>query len=203
MQILKKYNKELISEIALQCGDSQFVDFPESLYAQASFRAQREVAKDYNILQKEITFISESETWEDINLVNFVAEAYIKVNGTKYTKRNELDELNDYEYHIRYEDNGWRLNYTGKLIGDEVTIFYTYLGVPSEENDGTPVIPDKYYEEIINKAVIYIAKLGIAQFTETKKQKYQDIYRINQRQKVDSALAKDNSWIHIKPFIYP
>lgn len=203
MQILKAFNKDLISEVALQCGDSQFVDFPETIYAQAAFRAQREVAKDYNILQREITLTTESDTWEDLNLPNFVAEAYVKVNGTKYDKRNELDDVDATQYHIRYNNYQWQLNYTNKVVGDEVNIFYTLTGDVSEEQDGTPIIPDKYYEEVVNKAVIYIAKLGIAQHEGTKLQKYQNVFRINQRQKIDSSLAKDNSWISIKPFIYP
>jgi len=203
MQILKAFNKDLISEVALQCGDSQFVDFPETIYAQAAFRAQREVAKDYNILQREITLTTETDTWEDLNLSNFVAEAYVKVNGTKYDKRNELDDTDATQYHIRFDNYQWQLNYTNKVAGDEVNIFYTLTGDVSEEQDGTPIIPDKYYEEVVNKAVIYIAKLGIAQHEGVKLQKYQNVFRINQRQKIDSSLAKDNSWISIKPFIYP
>jgi len=203
MQILKAFNKDLISEVALQCGDSQFVDFPETIYAQAAFRAQREVAKDYNILQREITLTTETDTWEDLNLPNFVAEAYVKVNGTKYDKRNELDDAEGTQYHIRFDNYQWQLNYIGKVAGDEVIISYTLLGDVSEEQDGTPIIPDKYYEEVVNRSVIYIAKLGIAQYEGAKLQKYQNVYRINQRQKIDSALAKDSSWISIKPFIYP
>ena len=203
MQILKAFNKDLISEVALQCGDSQFVDFPETIYAQAAFRAQREVAKDYNILQREITLTTETDTWEDLNLSNFVAEAYVKVNDTKYDKRNELDDADALQYHIRFDNYQWQLNYTNKVAGDEVNIFYTLTGDVSEEQDGTPIIPDKYYEEVVNKAVIYIAKLGIAQHEGVKLQKYQNVFRINQRQKIDSSLAKDNSWISIKPFIYP
>ena len=88
-------------------------------------------------------------------------------------------------------------------MGDNVEIYYTSIGLTSEEYDGLPVVPDQYQEEVLEGAVLYIAKLGIAKYENEKKAKYQDLYRIYNRRQYDSRLAKDNSWIEVKPFIYP
>ena len=203
MQILKSYNKDLISEIALQCGDSQFNDFNESVYAQSVFRAQRAVAKEYGVLERTVEFTTETETWETIPIKNLRAEFYLSVNDTQYTKRNEIDELETYEYYVRVsEDSDWELNYTDKAVGDEILMKYVSLGETSDEQDGTPILPDKYYEEIINRAVIYIAKLGIAGFSGGKRDKYNLIFKMNIKNS-ESILGKDSSWISVKPLSYP
>lgn len=203
MQIVRNYDKQLVSEIALLCGDSQFQDFSELIYGQASFRSQREVAKSYDILKRKIEFISETETAEELLVKDFKAEYKVIINNTEYSKKTDALEEGRYDLYYSPEAKTYYIEYYNKAIGDNIEIYYTSIGLTSEEYDGLPVVPDQYQEEIIEGAALYIAKLGIAKYENEKKAKYQDLYRIYNRRQYDSRLAKDNSWIEVKPFIYP
>ena len=203
MQIVKNYDKQLVSEIALLCGDSQFQDFSELIYSQASFRSQREVAKSYDILKRKIEFVSETEVAEELLIKDFKAEYKIIVNNAEYSKKTDAIEEEKYDLYYNPEAKAYYIEYYGKAIGDNIEIYYTSIGLTSEEYDGLPVVPDQYQEEVLEGAVLYIAKLGIAKYENEKKAKYQDLYRIYNRRQYDSRLAKDNSWIEVKPFIYP
>lgn len=205
MQIVKGYDKDSISEVALMCGDSLFKDFEENIYAQAIFRAQREIAKTYEILHREIEFIIEEDSVpESVLLGDFKAEYYYSVNGIEYTKNIEIDLSNEEvkEYAIVYNADNKSLytTYSNKLAGDKVNLKYISIGLTPEEYDGIPIIPAKYYEELLDNAVVYVAKLGIAKFGGEKASKYKDVYRIYNHKQFDSRIAKDNSWIQIKPF---
>lgn len=243
MQIVQLYNRDFISEVALQCGDTQYNDFNENIYAQCAFRAQREVAKEYEILEKEVVFTTETSDWEILPLKNFRAEYKVLKNGVQMTKNknwkfdttdmhsqettapvgwltdtvpeNELPvfhpEYTDKThvetvcyYDIKYDEKAqWVINYVDKKADDEITIYYISTGPDASETDGTPIVPDKYYEDMVNRATILICKLGIAKYLGEKKQKYMDIYKINIKPQHDTRLTKDNSWIQIKPFRYP
>lgn len=203
MQIVKNYDKQLVSEIALLCGDSQFQDFSELIYGQASFRSQREVAKSYDILKRKIEFVSETDIAEELLVKDFKAEYKVIINNIEYSKKTDALEEEKYDLYYNPEAKAYYIEYYNKAIGDNIEIYYTSIGLTSEEYDGLPVIPDQYQEEIIEGAALYIAKLGIAKYENEKKAKYQDLYRIYNRRQYDSRLAKDNSWIEVKPFIYP
>ena len=92
MQILKAYNKELISEIAIQCDDISFRDFSRDVYAQAAYRAMRSIAKTYGILDYEIAFQVESfdEDWLVLPAVNIRNEVAVIVDDIEYEKVNEF-----------------------------------------------------------------------------------------------------------------
>ena len=49
---------KLIAEVALRCGDSQFEEFEKTIYERALYRANREVAKHYEILDDQGTVIN-------------------------------------------------------------------------------------------------------------------------------------------------
>ena len=48
--------KQLLSEIALRCGDDEFKDFEKQIYQRAIYRCNRDIAKQYGILQKTLQF---------------------------------------------------------------------------------------------------------------------------------------------------
>jgi hypothetical protein len=206
MRIVQNYDKETIAQIALMCGDSNYTDFTEGIYAQACFRAQRDVAKTYDILKRTIELISNNDLLEEILIRDLKVEYEVKVNGEIFLKKTSFDPDEDtYKYELIYDpvNRLYSIIYTGKKDGDVISISYTSIGLTSEESDGIPVIPEQYEEELLEAATLYMAKLGIAKFIDEKKAKYQDLYRIYNRRQYDSRIAKDNSWIEVKPFRYP
>ena len=51
-QIVNVSNDQAISEVALKCGDPFFKDFPRNIYSQSVYRATREIAKEYGIMDR-------------------------------------------------------------------------------------------------------------------------------------------------------
>jgi hypothetical protein len=229
MQITNTSYKEILGEIALQCGDPFYNDFKINIYMQAKYRSERSLAKQYKILERKWTHTTtelEAEVTTEIVIpqLNFYREVLLIVNGEKYEKvNNELDNtLNltssqvsatttifPLQYYIRYDSTQYVLNYTNKAEGDEVSLFYISAIAGSEDYEETdsegnvvvmPVMPDHFTEEIIRRGVTYIAKLGIATFVGEKKQKYADILKMNAGEEHKASLARDDQWTTVKPY---
>lgn len=203
MQILREYNTPLISEIALKCGDPEFNDFNRNLYSQSVLRSQRTVAAKYDILERRVDIkIAEGDPeWVTIPVKNFKVETKFLVNDIEYKKNTELEKENSYM--VRFSDSQeWSFNYTEKTAGDVVSIRYTSLGETSDELDGTPILPDKYYEELIRGAIVYMAEIGKAKFKGEKKVKYDELYQMYKPEDflLNPNLIKNNSWVEIKPY---
>jgi len=204
MQIVKAYNKEIISEVASMCGDPEYRDYKREFYGQAIYRAMRRIAKDYNLTEYALFLTVEDfevDLWLSLPLSNFRGEIEVRVNDKPYLKTND-DPKNEYEYVIKYSNDSLVLNYYNKVAKDKVYIKYSSLGQKADEFDGTPLIPDRFYEELLNKAIVYLAKIGVAQFTAEKKEKYLTLLKIydTPHDDYDPHLAKNNQWIVIKPF---
>lgn len=220
-QIVNISNKEAISETAIMCGDKFFKDFEKPIYSQAVYRAERSIARDYKVLERKWEHtVTEEEAEADyeieIPFLNFKAENAVIVNDSIYTKVNgELStEDGTTEYYIRYTANQRVFNYSNKEEDDEIVIFYTSLiaGEEDYENEDAegnaniiPVLPNVFYEEVLRRAVLWIAKLGIAQFSGEKKQKYMDLYKLytSEDKGKDMELVRNDAWVQIKPFQYP
>lgn len=97
------------------------------------------------------------------------------------------------------------VNSTIKAFEDVITICYTII--PDLDTDeGDYLIPSKYEEEQIDRAVNYMAKLGITKYpveTTEKGQKYYRIYQMYKSEKrsdIDKNLAKDREFVKITPW---
>jgi len=86
---------------------------------------------------------------------------------------------------------------------DFIFVYYISTGRLANETTGKPVLPVKFYEELLRKSILYIAKLGIASFAGEKKIKYRDIYGIHgaeDRRGSKSELQRNDEWVKVKPF---
>jgi len=209
MIISRRYNEDFVSTLAFRCGDTNFEDFTKSIYGQAVFDAQRKIIKKFNILERYIDYkvtLEEIDSDYDIPLYlnNFKAETRFIVNNIEYNQ-TERDRLESKTYYIRFNDeqSGWFFNYYGKSSEDIIRIYYISYGPISEESDGTPVIPDIYYDELIRRAIIEIAKYGVITFKEGKKEKYMDLLRLYSDDRETAMLEPNTDWVRIKPFQYP
>lgn len=224
-QIINLSNDEIISEIALQCGDPFFKDFPKNIYNQASYRAERGIAKDYDILDRKWIYTNTAGT-SPITIVplNFkTAEKVIITIGDvdyEFTERqfdtviDNIDTTVTY-YSIIYNANKYELHYTNASVNDILTLYYTAhiageedyeLLDPDGEANLIPVLPNKLYEEVIRRAVRYMAKLGVAQFSGQKAEKYTRILQIHTKkgdENQDRSLYEGRPWIQIQRYRFP
>lgn len=97
------------------------------------------------------------------------------------------------------------VNSTIKAFEDVITICYT--AIPDMDNPVSEYdIPTKFEEEQIDRAVNYMAKLGITKYpneTTEKNQKYYRLYQMYKSEKksdIDKNLAKDREFIKITPW---
>lgn len=224
-QIVNVSNNEAISEVALKCGDPFFKDFPRNIYSQAVYRAQRSVAKQYGIMDRIWSYknINGESPIEIIPLnVNGIWKVDKSIEGftVSYKLRKLEDILNSIDtrdnfYHIFYDANKYMLYYTNPDPKDTITVYYT-SSIAGEEDyepfdaDGNPTaipfLPNKYAEEVIRRAVRYIAELGLASFDAEKGEKYQRVYSVHSNDLdrfPERNLEKSRPWILIKPFRYP
>ena len=225
-QIVNISNNELVSEIALKCGDPFFKDFPKNVYGQSAYRAMRIIAKEYNILNRLWSYTTtESNEEFIIEPSNFNGAWRVTVTPSggieqEYMERS-FDEVKDntdstvYFYCIYHSAGTNRLFYTNGNANDTIRIYYTssiagtadYEGVDDDGNVyDIPYLPDKYYDEILRRAVIWICQLGVATFDDRKKQKYIDLLKIYQKREdilPERNLELNRPWITIKPFKFP
>jgi hypothetical protein len=91
----------------------------------------------------------------------------------------------------------------GKNANDNVSILYQ--SIPERDSDESEfVIPSKYEEEQIDRAVIHIAKIGIAKFNEEKLDKYTRIFRLySKNSDFNKEFNETKEPIIIQPFQYP
>lgn len=225
-QIVNISNNETISEVALKCGDPFFKDFPKNIYSQSIYRAERSIAKEFGILDRIWTYTNTAGTSPITILpLNFHGAWKIDIaitggDSVEYVERKLEDVLNssltdDNYFHIFFNANQRNLYYTNPAVDDVITIYYTSLIAGEEdyepydsEGNATevPVLPNKYFEEVVRRAVRYIAQLGVATFEEDKARKYTrilQIYTQRKDQEQEENLEKSRPFILIKPFQYP
>jgi hypothetical protein len=242
-------NSNLLSEIALRCGDPEFKDFEKSIYQRAIYRSNREIAKYYGILHKTLQFtlneMAESIDGDIIlDLPDLKAEYLVSVNGEELVKvANKIEPNFRWVYYLEFKEGTWYFNYTLgtdapisgidisgqditetmsqslferiesgtdtqstlKAMTDQITICYTII--PDLDSElGEYDIPSKFEEEQINKAVNYMAKLGITKYpveTTEKGQKYFrliQLYKSEKRSDYDPRLITDSEFVKIKPW---
>ena len=136
-------------------------------------------------------------------------------------KRKQWEELLDadtsYSYAINYVANKYSLRYSNPSDNDVVKIYYV-SSIAGEEDyefyddqgeiNLIPAIPNKFHEETLRRAAVYMAQLGIATFDREKAARYVRVLELYQQIKdkmPESRLERDRPWITIKTFcsIYP
>lgn len=223
-------NKTLISEIALRVADIQYKDFHYNIYEQSLLRADREIAKKYQILTKYYQESIPAETEVVLSLPNFKAE-YLVTCGEQTLRKvtHKIENLMENCYYLEVLEGQLKFAYkktnlfataeaefnelqdalltlatpTSTVDNNVITILYTII--PDKETYVTNdyVIDNIYDEERILHAVRYICHLGIATFAGDKKQKYADVLRlIATNNDYDKRVIKDNAWITMRPLNY-
>ena len=230
-QIVNISWKEALSETALKCGDPFFRDFSKNIYSQAVFRAERGIAKRYSILDRMITITNTDGVAElAITPLNFNGEWRVEVFRTgednligdfrEYSRTDDVTLGNEtmsiavpkQRYSLKYMANQYLFNYSWPQKNDVINIYYT-SSIANEEDYTTfddqgnpnliPILPNKYYEETVRRAVIYIAELGIAGFQGEKLKRFMNILKRYTRPEDTSperGLEKDRPWIVMKSF---
>lgn len=230
-QIVNVSNDQAISEVALKCGDPFFKDFPKNIYSQAVYRGTREIAKEYGIMDRIWSYTNTTGV-SPFNIVplNFngawrvgiiptgdtVERIYTEVQLDSILDNDQSDtSITNYYYSIIYNANQYMFYYTWPAEDDTINVYYVssvageedYEYTDSEGNDNAiPVLPNKYFEELVRRAVRYMAKLGIATFDDRKAEKYARVLQLHTKradEKQDMTLERSRPWIEIKPFIYP
>jgi hypothetical protein len=222
-QIVNISNDEAISEVSLKCGDIYFKDFPKNIYSQAVYRAERSIAKEFKIMDRVWTYTNASGLSPiEVTPLNFNGAWRITItpaNGPAIEyKEGQYDEVisnvntSVYLYAPIFNANTRTIYYTNPLASDSVEIWYTSSIAGEEDYEETdadgnpnaiPVLPNIYFEEVIRRAVRYMAQLGIATFDQEKGNKYSRVLKIYTKRTDDIdevGLQKDRAYIKIKPF---
>jgi len=225
-QIVNVSNNEAISEVSLKCGDIYFKDFPKNIYSQAVYRAERSIAKDFGVMDRIWSYTNTAGTSPiSITPLNFNGQWRVTITPedgeeTVY-KQVQLEEVIDENdttvnyYAIIFNTNEFVLYYTNPAENDLVQIYYIssiageedYETLDAEGNaQAIPALPNRFFEEVVRRAVRYMAQLGIANFSADKRDKYISILKIYTRaddELKEQHLEKTRPFIKIKPFIYP
>jgi len=229
-QIITVSNDEAIAEVALKCGDPFFKDFPQNIYTQAIYRAERAIAKEYGILDRVWSYTNTAGTSPIIiTRLNFQgAFRVVRTNSDdviEVYQEQQLDIILDnsssttaatnYYYNVMYNANTRYLYYTNPAVSDVIDVYYTSSIAGAEDyetNDADgnanalPVLPNAYFEEIVRRSILYIAKLGIVSHEGEKAKKYQNVLMIYRRpddEQHEKELMRSRPWIQIKPLQYP
>lgn len=134
--------KSLISEVALRCGDPNFKEFDVNTYKRALYRANREIAKNYEIFKKILSFklnemVSNIDDDIRITIPDFKSEYMVRVNN--YTLEKVTDEIQPqyrFAYYLEFKDGELFFNYVlgGTLLQN--TIEVTGLDITTEMSQG-------------------------------------------------------------------
>lgn len=205
---LLKIRPSLISQLALMTDDTEYKDFGKPIYEQAILKANRNIAKKYEIVNRHYSFVARGDGVSDIELTipSYKDEYKVMVNGTEYTKEEQTELRNDEKYYLYNNSRSLLFNYTPRSLGDEINIYYvadiTLSDYDLEET--TPVIPSKYEDEQLEIALIHLVQLATAKFSGGKLEKYQRLrqeYRTNPDE-TDSMLLTTKRWMKFQPFQY-
>jgi len=229
IDLITNIESKLIDLIADRCADSHHRDFHKDEYEESLYRADRKIARKYQILNRMLKFNCkivtppEQENNEDyvsqqkntdveLNIPSLHQESKVLINQMPYVKgkQNALisnaSQNDSYSYYLYYGHNSLLFNYNPRTEDDDIIIFYM-SGATLENFDADtnkPVIPDKFEDERIRLALIEMAHMGIAKYREEKKQKYIDILRLNDKNRsLDPNLVESKASLTIQPYKYP
>lgn len=139
--------KQLLSEIALRCGDSEFKDFEKQIYQRAIYRCNREIAKFYGIFQKTLQFtlsdmVNDAQEEIALNMTDFKSEFLVDVNGIELVKvANRILPEHKGVYYMEFREGTWYFNYT---MGVDTSL----IGVDISGQDITTTMSQSLFERI-------------------------------------------------------
>jgi len=224
IELITNIDSKLIHRIADRCNDQYFKDFNPETYEECLYRADRTVARKYQVLTRMLKLNVKIETPpESTNDADYVAnqknvdvplnipslhqEYKVLVNNYPFTKGKQNALVDDSStYYLYYGHNAWLLNWNPRSEDDDIVIFYM-SGATIETFDADtnrPIIPNKFEDERIRYALIEIANMGIAKYREERKEKYINILKLNNRSSsLDPNLLESKASLTIQPFKYP
>ena len=198
---------KLIGILSVKCNDPGFNDFHEDEYLYSLVYSQRKVARKYSLLNRHYAFFVKGDASVPVvlKLHSFTAEIMVKVNGVEYTRGDNqtLDPDNSIkQYQLYYGTHDYLFNYTGREDGDIIEIDYEADITDDDLDDEsiTPIVPAKYDDEIIKFALLYLSEAGIAKFRDAKREKYEMIYKLNQRKIEGTESGEKQTWPEIKAY---
>lgn len=189
----------ILDEIALKCGDEKYQDFDKTVYLNVLYRVINSLNKKNNILiyqHKKRYAINDKSFPLDIKSVYEIVD--IRIEGKQYILTPLIDNLGEYQYHKQVVNNRYFISVA--LPEGEYEVEVLYSGIVDiediEDRNDIPIIPRKYEEQIIERCVIEIARIGIATHLDQAHQlKYTNILKTYQ----DVNIEKENrGWITIK-----
>lgn len=140
----------------------------------------------------------------------------INADGSYSYSEAQWEEMNEtdisYRYAIRYIGNRYVFKYNPFVAEDVIKIYYVssiageedYEYYDSEGNANLiPVLPNRFYEETVRRATLYIAQLALAKFSGDKAVRYGrvlDLYRQQGDIAPEKGLHRDRPWMKVKAF---
>lgn len=196
--------------VAYRCNDSGYNDLPESAYNEAVLFASRKVAREHSLLNRHYTF--DVKTPDELDLIkpielklhSFSGETMVLVNNVEY-KRSDNLRFNDTEeklYQLYWGVRNYQFNYTTRTANDRVDLFYTAdITVDDyDEESITPIIPQRYDEEMIKFTILYLCEIAIARFSAAKKDKWITIFQFNKGKTEGTESGEVQTWPTLKVF---
>ena len=127
--------------------------------------------------------------WEEMNVTDVGYKYAIKYIGNRYV----------FKYAPYVADDIIKIYYTSSIAGEEDYEYYDSEG----EVNLIPVLPNRFYEETVRRACIYMAQLGIAKYSGEKAVRYArvlDLYRQPEDVAPEKGLHRSRPWIKVKAF---
>jgi hypothetical protein len=211
---LRAYNQNLVSEVALRLDDLFYEDFEEHIYSHAVYRAERDIAVAYGILERQYQRAITAQDVVDgefvIEVDNFQDAISFQIGSVTYTRVNTAPDDEETEFKIYYKQGGHRVQYSAMEEGDSVTVDYlAFNNIDDYESDVdgvnvVPILPPKYENEIINKAIKWMSEIGMARFATrdaARFAKYERIFQLNVKAGDHKPeLGKSRPWIKMEPY---
>ena len=214
MELSVKIKPGIIESLAYRFSDTNFKRFIQSEYNHAIAESLRDISKKYHINSRFVTgTITEddldSETEIQLNISDadmFRFESRVEVNGVALDKVNEFSAITSLttskEYILKEFNGSIYFNYYPKTIDDIYSIKYNVV----EGADGVVEIPSKYREELLDLAMIKLARVGLIKYPDEVSQRvYMNLIRMQNEsdntRKIIPDNAVDEQWIEIKPYL--
>ena len=206
----------LMSEISLRADDTSYDQLSKQHYRKALLVARRKVAKRYNLIQRLYSFETnlpkdlDAESPNDttdiiLPMTNFISEYQVLVNDVSFTKVDRLNANKKDEYVLERDHNRILFNYWFRGENDYVKIYFT-SDINKEDfeiEELSPIIPSQYDEEVMQLALVEIAKYGIIKFSKTDKEdKYRNLFSIYgmDEKSLDKELIKNDAWVQMEVY---
>lgn len=196
MELINAINP-LADRVAYLVSDTQYEDFRKSDYADAVYHAELSIAREYRLLERIVKYrISNEDTVILTVPIDKILTVYFNESELK---RSYSDILNENEFRLIVSDGQFSIVLWQKLTGI-LKVHYISSGTLADNYDGSPILPAVYNNEIIRRAIIQLAQIGIGKFTGEKLNKYRNLLQVYYNRNWQPELTTSDEWIQIKPY---